>query len=158
MSLVLFRVDDRLIHGQVVIGWGRPLGLTRIVLVDDQVAASPWEQELYRMAVPPEIAVAFATVADAGTELDRWRTSGEPVAVLTSDINTMAALHAARGDLVRRVNLGGIHHRPGRVERLRYVYLTDEELEMLHRLARAGAEITAQDLPSSAPVPLASLG
>ena len=57
MSIVLCRIDDRLIHGQVVIGWGRAMGIDLIILVDDQVATSDWEQELYRMAVAPEIEV-----------------------------------------------------------------------------------------------------
>ena len=52
MTLVLCRVDDRLIHGQVIVGWGQPLGIQRIVLADDDVARSEWEQDLYRMAVP----------------------------------------------------------------------------------------------------------
>jgi PTS system mannose-specific IIB component/fructoselysine and glucoselysine-specific PTS system IIB component len=54
---MLYRIDDRLIHGQVVVGWGQPLDLKFIVLVDDTVASSDWEQELYRMGVPPEMAV-----------------------------------------------------------------------------------------------------
>ncbi len=57
MPIALCRVDDRLVHGQVVIGWGRPLAIELIVLVDDTVTASPWEQDLYRMAVSPEIEV-----------------------------------------------------------------------------------------------------
>ena len=65
MSIVLCRIDDRLIHGQVVIGWGRAMAINLIILVDDQVAASEWEQELYRMAVAPEIEVRFVTVAEA---------------------------------------------------------------------------------------------
>lgn len=158
MPLVLCRIDDRLIHGQVVIGWGRPLGVTLIVLVDDQVAASPWEQELYRMAVPPEIRVEFAGVADAAAHLAGWATTAERVLVLTGDIPTMIALHAARADLLRRINLGGIHHRPGRLERLRYLYLTEAELVALKALAASGAEVTAQDLPTAAPVRLESLG
>jgi PTS system mannose-specific IIB component/fructoselysine and glucoselysine-specific PTS system IIB component len=40
VALELFRIDDRLIHGQVVVGWGQPLDLRFIVLVDDEVAAS----------------------------------------------------------------------------------------------------------------------
>ena len=46
MTLVLNRIDDRLIHGQVVVGWGQPLDVRFIVLVDDLVAASDWEKEL----------------------------------------------------------------------------------------------------------------
>jgi PTS system mannose-specific IIB component/fructoselysine and glucoselysine-specific PTS system IIB component len=158
MSLVLARIDDRLIHGQVVIGWGRPLGVTLIVLVDDQVAASPWEQELYRMAVPPEIRVEFAGVADAAAHLAGWAAAADRVLVLTGDIPTMVALHDARADLLHHINLGGIHHRPGRIERLRYLYLTEGELRALKALASSGATVTAQDLPTAAPVPLESLG
>jgi mannose/fructose/N-acetylgalactosamine-specific phosphotransferase system component IIB len=70
----------------------------------------------------------------------------------------MAALHAASPDLVHRINLGGIHHRPGRRERLPFVYLTDQELRTLHSLEDQGAVITAQDLPTTSPVALSALG
>src|SRR4051812_22666857 len=94
MSIVLCRIDDRLIHGQVVIGWGRPLGINLIILVDDQVAQSDWEQELYRMAVDPDIEVRFASVADAAAHLQEWQTNGKRGLVLTGDLESMAALHS----------------------------------------------------------------
>lgn len=157
MPIVLCRVDDRLVHGQVVIGWGRPLGVEFIVLVDDSVAASPWEQELYRMALPPELEIRFATVAEAAPQLGAWQAGERRGVLLTGDIDTMAALHQAAPGIVRRINLGGIHHRPGRREHLPYLYLTDEELRGLVALEAAGAEVSAQDLPTSTPVPLRTL-
>jgi D-glucosaminate PTS system EIIB component len=157
MPILLNRVDDRLIHGQVVVGWGRPLGVDLIILVDDQVAASPWEQELYRMAVPPEIELRFATIAEAISALPAWQAAPGRSLLLTGDIATMAALHAADGTVVHAINLGGLHHRPGRRQRLPYLYLTDEELARLQALEVAGARVTAQDVPSAAPVPLRSL-
>ncbi|HEU4680330.1 MAG TPA: PTS sugar transporter subunit IIB [Gemmatimonadales bacterium] len=158
MSIVLFRIDDRLIHGQVLIGWGRPLGIDLIVLVDDQVAASTWEQELYRMAVPSEIEVRFVTVAEAAAQMTDWQSNGKRGLVLTGDLETMVALRAASPQVVQRINLGGIHHRPGRRERLPFVYLTDQELRTLQALETGGAVITAQDLPTTPPVGLKSLG
>jgi PTS system mannose-specific IIB component/fructoselysine and glucoselysine-specific PTS system IIB component len=157
MAIVLCRVDDRLVHGQVVIGWGRPLGVEFIVLVDDGVSASPWEQDLYRMAVPPETDIRFATVAEAASRLGEWQASPHRGLLLTGDVETMAALHRADPAVVHRINLGGIHHRPGRRERLPYLYLTDEEVRSLVALAAAGAEVTAQDLPTTAPVALRAL-
>ena len=71
MALELYRIDDRLIHGQVVVGWGQPLDLGFIVLVDDEVAASDWEQELYRMGVPPEMDVYFDAVEAAAHAASR---------------------------------------------------------------------------------------
>jgi D-glucosaminate PTS system EIIB component len=158
MPIVLCRVDDRLVHGQVVIGWGRPLGVEFIVLVDEGVSASSWEQDLYRMAVPAEIEIRFATVAEAAAHLAEWQAAPRRGLLLTGDIETMAALHQADPAVVHRINLGGIHHRPGRRERLPYLYLTDDELRGLVALEAAGAEITAQDLPTSSAVALQSLG
>jgi PTS system mannose-specific IIB component/fructoselysine and glucoselysine-specific PTS system IIB component len=158
MSIVLCRIDDRLLHGQVVIGWGRPLGIDLIILVDDQVATSDWEQELYRMAVSPEIDVRFVTVAQATRQLPEWEANGKRGMVLTGDLETMAALRAASPSVVQRINLGGIHHKPGRRERLPFIYLTDQELQRLLGLEAGGAIITAQDLPTTPPVSLGSLG
>ena len=158
MSIVLCRIDDRLIHGQVVIGWGRAMGIDLIILVDDQVAASEWEQELYRMAVTPEIEVKFVTMADAAGRMSEWQSNGKRGLVLTGDLETMAALRASSPDVVQRINLGGIHHRAGRRERLPFIYLTDQELGTLRALEAGGAVIAAQDLPTTAPVALRALG
>jgi mannose/fructose/N-acetylgalactosamine-specific phosphotransferase system component IIB len=157
VAIELFRIDDRLIHGQVVVGWGQPLDLTFIVLVDDEVASSEWEQELYRMAVAPEIEVRFVTVADAARHMADWQSNGKRGLMLTGDVETMATLRASNPDVVQRINLGGIHHRPGRSERLPFLYLTDQELRSLQALESGGAIITAQDLPTTAPVALRSL-
>lgn len=158
MPIVLCRVDDRLVHGQVLVGWGRPLNLHRIVLVDDEVRESHWEQELYRMAAPPEIAVEFAGSADAAPRLAEWDAGKERVLVLVGSVGTAVAVEALAPGGIRHLNLGGIHAGPGRRERLRYLYLSDEEHAMLERLARRGVEVSAQDLPSSRAVPLGELG
>jgi mannose/fructose/N-acetylgalactosamine-specific phosphotransferase system component IIB len=134
------------------------MGINLIILVDDQVAASEWEQELYRMAVAPEIEVRFVTVAEATARLKEWQENGKRSLVLTGDLETMAALHSASPEIIRRINLGGVHHRPGRRERLPFVYLTDQEMRRLAALEEAGAVITAQDLPTTPPVALRSLG
>ncbi|HET7240119.1 MAG TPA: PTS sugar transporter subunit IIB [Gemmatimonadales bacterium] len=157
MPIVLCRVDDRLIHGQVVVGWGQALGVARIILVDDQVAGSPWEQDLYRMAVTGEMTIDFASIAEATAAIPGWRDDPRRTVLLTGDLDTMAALHRADPAVVHRINLGGVHHRPGRRERLPFLYLTDEEMRRLTSLETAGAEITAQDLPTTPPVALRAL-
>ena len=155
MTLVLNRIDDRLIHGQVVVGWGQPLDVKLIVLVDDAVAESDWEQDLYRMGVPPEMAVVFHTAAEAARLLDGYRTEVRPGILLTGDIATMRALVEHGG--VRDVNVGGIHHRAGRTQHLRYVFLTPAEAQALKELAELGAVVTAQDVPAARAVPLDEL-
>lgn len=156
MAIELYRIDDRLIHGQVVVGWGQPMDLRFIVLVDDEVAASDWEQELYRMGVPPEMDVYFDSVDEAAANLERYQGESRRGLLLTGDIETMTRLvDATRG--IERVNVGGIHHRPGRTQRLRYVFLTPDEEKELRELVAKGLEVTAQDVPAARPVPLDEL-
>ncbi|MGH7606113.1 MAG: PTS system mannose/fructose/N-acetylgalactosamine-transporter subunit IIB [Gemmatimonadales bacterium] len=153
MSIALFRIDDRLIHGQVVIGWGQPLDCAFIVLVDDEVRSSDWEQDLYRMGVPAHIEVIFASVEEAAERLPAWERDARVGFLLVGDIDTAAAL-VARSDRVRRLNVGGIHHRTGRSERLRFVYLTDDEAAKLRAIGSRGVDVTAQDVPTARAIPL----
>jgi mannose/fructose/N-acetylgalactosamine-specific phosphotransferase system component IIB len=157
VSLVLFRIDDRLIHGQVVVGWGQPLDIGFIVLVDDEVAASGWEQELYRMGVPPEMEVYFHSVDDAVQALAKYRDDPRPGILLTGDIASMLRLARQAGGEVKDVNIGGIHHRADRKQRLRYVFLSPAEEQLLRDLANAGVSVTAQDVPATHPMPLDEL-
>jgi mannose/fructose/N-acetylgalactosamine-specific phosphotransferase system component IIB len=153
VPLDLYRIDDRLIHGQVVVGWGQPLDVGFIVVVDDEVAESDWEQELYRMGVPPGMDVYFATVQQAAREHARFAGDPRHGILLTGDIETMRRLTDAVPS-IRAVNVGGIHHRPGRVQRLRYVFLTADEERALRDLARRGLQVTAQDVPAARAVAL----
>lgn len=157
MPLVLRRVDDRLVHGQVVIGWGRPLGARAIILVDDTVAASPWEQDLYRMAAADGVEIAFASTSEGVERLPAWAADPRPTILLTGDLATMATLWRAHPDLVPQINLGGIHHRAGRHEKLRYLYLDEAEEALVASLQAGGARLIAQDLPTSAPVTVEAL-
>ncbi len=156
MAIELYRIDDRLIHGQVIVGWGQPMGLGFLVLVDDEVARTDWEQDLYRMGVPPELDVFFASVEDAAKQLERWNHDRRPGILLTADVETMTRLVDAT-HLIHAVNLGGIHHRAGRVERLRYLYLTSDEARALLALERRGVEVTARDVPAARATPLSTL-
>lgn len=156
MTLVLYRIDDRLIHGQVVVGWGQPLDIDFIVLVDDAVAGSDWEQELYRMGVPPHMDVYFLTVDEAVARMNDFRSNPHRGILLTGDIATMRRL-AERDAGLRAVNVGGIHHKAGRVQRLRYVFLSPDEEAQLRELAARGLAVSAQDVPGARPVPLDEL-
>jgi mannose/fructose/N-acetylgalactosamine-specific phosphotransferase system component IIB len=155
VSLVLYRVDDRLIHGQVVVGWGQPLDIGFIVLVDDQVAESEWEQELYRMGTPPEMDVYFHSVDDAARNLPQYESDERPGILLTGDLESMLRLVKLAG--IREVNVGGIHHRNDRRQRLRYVFLSPREEQLLREIEQEGATVTAQDVPATHPVPLGEL-
>lgn len=157
MSLVLLRVDERLIHGQVVVGWGSRLHPDAIVVVDDEIARSEWERELYAFGVPEGMAAEFFDVDDARRRIGEWRGEPRRIILLTRDVETMARL-AEDGRLSgMSVNIGGLHAAPGRREALPYVHLGPTDEDALRRLADEGVEVEARDLPHTSPVPLEAL-
>ena len=151
--ILLFRVDERLIHGQVVVGWGNELHPDRIVVVDDELADSPWEQELYGFGLPEHIAASFETVGAAQRHLAGWDAGSARWIVLTRDVETMRRL-AEGGRLDgREINIGGLHYAPGREAVLPYVYLSQAERSALEGLTRTGAIASARDVPGARRVP-----
>ena len=157
MPIVLLRVDERLIHGQVVVGWGEHIHMDRIAVVDDEISASPWEQELYCLGVPPSVDAEFVTVEQAREQLPRWREDPRRVTVLLRDCQSLERLAEAGTLDGMEVNLGGLHSAPGRERVLPYLFLSDADRESLRHVAGTGATVTARDLPVSRPVPLSSL-
>lgn len=157
MPILLYRVDERLIHGQVVVGWGSQLRPDRYLVVDALLANSEWEQELYILGVPERTGVEFVAPGPAREELPGWRESELRSTLLTRDIPTM--LELARGGTLKgeNLNLGGMHLRKGRVQALPYLFLDESDRVALKELAKEGVEISAQDLPGSPKVTLGSL-
>jgi PTS system mannose-specific IIB component/fructoselysine and glucoselysine-specific PTS system IIB component len=149
MSIVLYRVDERLIHGQVVVGWGGELHPNRIVVVDDDLAASAWEQELYAIGLPDDLVTTFESVEQARAHLPDWQKGADRVVVLTRDIATMRRLASAGVMRGEEVNIGGIHYAPGRTAILPYVYLSEAEMVEMDALENVGVRISARDLPGA---------
>jgi mannose/fructose/N-acetylgalactosamine-specific phosphotransferase system component IIB len=157
MPITLLRIDERLIHGQVVVGWGERYHIDRIMVVDDDLRVSKWEQELYCLGVPPNVDATFLNVDEARAALPEWQSEPAHTFVLVRDVPTLSRL-ASDGLLHGlEVNLGGIHSAPGRHRVLPYLFLSDDELLDLHRIANSGIVITARDVPASRAIPLDEL-
>lgn len=149
MSIRLLRVDERLIHGQVVIGWGRRLHPRRFVVVDDALAESEWEQDLYRLAVEDEAEVVFLDVEGGRASLPGYDADAVPTIVLTRNVRSMRRL--AGPDLLRgkSVNVGGLHPAVGRRPVRGWLNLGPDDEADLRRMVDAGVEIEGRDLPDA---------
>lgn len=157
MSLDLYRVDERLLHGQVVVGWGERLGVDYYVVVDRELAESAWEQELYLSSVPAGVEVLFLDPEAPEEELRGARDRSGIGCLVTRGTAAMRRL-AERGFLRGiSVNVGGLHAGGERDVRVTdYVHLSPEERADLRVVARHAGSVEARDLPDSRPVPLGS--
>jgi len=73
--ILLVRVDERLIHGQVTVAWRGALDLDAFAVVDDELAGSDWEKDLVLASAPEGTAAEVVTVTDAV----RLGTIGKPI-------------------------------------------------------------------------------
>jgi mannose/fructose/N-acetylgalactosamine-specific phosphotransferase system component IIB len=148
-GFLLVRIDDRLLHGQVVLGWGGRLSPRGYLIVDDEVARDAWEREAFRAAAPPEAPVAVLSVAAFVREASAIREPDRTV-VLLRGLHSLLPLIAAGFRPAGGVNLGGLHAGTRTRELLPYLHMTDEDRRVLDGLLEDGYPLYAQDLPTSA--------
>ena len=149
MPVVLYRVDERLIHGQVVLGWGGQLRPERYAVVDGELAVSEWEQELYRLALPDGIQAEFLSPELAVRHLPEWQEDPRRTVVLLRSLASAVALAGGGGMDRTTLNLGGLHHSSERREVLPYLFLAQDDVDRVRWLMAQGVEIVARDLPGS---------
>jgi len=156
MPLSLVRIDDRLIHGQVVLGWSRVIKPDRIAVANDRIAKNAWERRFYTASVPPHIKVSFLTLDETAVELLNNLYKNEPVLMLFECVRDVYTV-IQKGVRLEEVNVGGLHHREGAEELLPYVFLTAEDRELLRELVKQGVTLRAQDIPGNSATVINSL-
>ncbi len=148
--IALVRVDNRLLHGQVLEAWLPRLGARRLVVADDEAAASPLAQAAMTLAVPGEVAAEVRAVE--AVDWAALAAAPERILVLFREVADLERA-AARGlaDLAPDVNVGNVHFGPGRRPVTPSVFLRAEELGALRRLAAAGLRVEARAVPGDSP-------
>ena len=134
----LVRIDDRLIHGQVVAVWCKHKNFKRIIILDDGVAKDSFMQQVLRLAAPPGIQVEAMEV-EANIELLNALPNKESVMLLMKTPQTAKRLFDA-GLQFSALNIGG-----------------DDEKSMLKELSDKGVKIALYILPNDKSKPFTDL-
>jgi mannose/fructose/N-acetylgalactosamine-specific phosphotransferase system component IIB len=151
--IVLSRVDDRLIHGQVVEGWLRVVQARRIVVVSDQAAQDVFQAGLMRLAVPLDVEVTILPVAQAAKDLAASSWKEERVMLLMPSLKEARRL-AEAGWSPSPLNLGGLHDAPGRTAYSPSLALSEEDIKDLLALVERKIAFDTRALPSDDNVPV----
>lgn len=155
-NICVTRIDDRLIHGQVVTAWVKQTDANRIVIVDDPLTKDVFMQKILRSAAPAGIDVQVRGVNDAVAYLSEEADPAEKIIVL---VKTPAAVEGLidGGVQIPVTVLGGMGSRPGRKKFNRNVSASSEEVECMQRLEQKGSTVQFQLVPDDKPVPLAKM-
>lgn len=156
LNVELFRIDDRLIHGQVMTGWTRLTGAKRIMIVDDAVAKDSFSLSLFRMASPPGVTVQALTLEEAVKELNSETATNEKVIVLFKTPKEPLWL-LDKGIAIKKLNVGGMGAKAGRKKFFKNVHLSEEELNDLKSIMSRGVEVEFRMVPDDKGTSLASI-
>jgi D-glucosaminate-specific PTS system IIB component len=140
------RVDDRLIHGQVIAIWCRHQRFTRVVVVDDAAASDRFMRDVLTLAAPPGLAVEVLSLEQGLRELRTPRPDRCTTMVLVRSPLVAQQLYAG-GVTYSKLNIGGLGMAPGRRPVFKNIALSDDEFAILQNLQARGVEITLLTVP-----------
>ncbi|AKF83768.1 PTS sugar transporter subunit IIB [Myxococcus sp. MISCRS1] len=152
--ITLVRVDNRLIHGQVVEAWLPHLKVSRVVVADDEAASSPLIRAAMALAVQSAIEVQILPLSQV--DFAALSKDGVRTLVLLRDVASVPFAYA-HGLSLGELNLGNVHFGTGRRQVSPSVFLAEAELRTLQQLAEQGVRVEARAVPAEKPVELPDL-
>ena len=146
-NIVLARIDDRLIHGQVVTSWVKQTNANRIIIVDDPLTKDIFIQRLLKAAAPSGISVSILTTEDAVKFLKEDPSAGENIIILVKVPEAIEALIDG-GVVLDKVILGGMGAKEGRSRFNKNVSASSNEVECIKRILEKGVSMYYQMVPN----------
>ncbi len=138
------RIDNRLLHGQVVQFWIPRLKISNLIIADDLAASTPAMVSVYRMAIPKSVKLSVVTIASLSDVINNQESKN--VLIVLGDIFDLARAKMA-GFNFNSLTLGNVHAAKGRNTITDSVHLTPEEIEILLKWHKAGVKIEIQTFP-----------
>ena len=154
-NILLTRIDNRLIHGQVGMTWTNWLGANLVVVADDEIAADPVQQNLMEMAITGNVGARFFTLQKTIDIIHKAAPSQKIFLVVRTPQNALALIKG--GVPIKEINVGNLHFAEGKKQVSKVISVTDDDIQTFRELEALGIPCTAQGTPEDAKKPILSL-
>lgn len=139
------RIDDRLIHGQVVTTWVNTYNIEQIIILNDKIAADKTQKNILAMAAPQGIKVKAFGIEKFAEVIKTTPVTRRTMLLFTTSTDVLEAVE--RGVGIDALNIGGMRYQEGRERLTRALSVSPEEKEAFRKLLERGMEITVQMVP-----------
>jgi len=147
MSISLVRIDDRLIHGQIVVGWVNFLKANYIIVINDEVSKNEIQKCLLKSSVPPGIKVDIYSVEEFNlSNNDEQIVNNKVILLLTNPKDCVRIVE--KGFKIDSVNVGGMRCSSGRKEITPSIFLNEEDIEYFKKLEAMGIKVEIRMVPA----------
>lgn len=145
-NILLTRIDNRLVHGQVGVTWTKTLGANLILVADDIVAEDPMQQSLMEVTAKSSGAsIRFFTI-DYTAEIIGNAAPEQKIFIVCRTPESVRKL-VEKGVPIQDVNVGNMHYSEGKKPITKKVYVNDKDMEDLKFLSNSGINVYCQDVP-----------
>lgn len=153
-DIMVARIDDRLIHGQVVTAWIKSYPINNILIIDDLLAQDQMMQSIYKAAAPVGVKITILGLESACERLGEAAFSGEHFMLLAKGPEVFEGL-LEHGISFAKLVVGGMGAKPGRGTLIRNISVSGEERKCLKRICEKGCRVVYQLVPAEKEIDLA---
>lgn len=146
-----FRIDNRLVHGQVIEGWLPYLGAGHLIVVNDALTADDLQQRIMRLAIPGRIWVAFVPVNSVKTLYETLEAERRNSLFLFATCQDVVRT-AEQGVPVPILNIGNMHYSQGKRQICAHVAVSDNDVACLSYFKQSGTQLDFRSVPSDVPI------
>jgi mannose/fructose/N-acetylgalactosamine-specific phosphotransferase system component IIB len=144
-----FRIDNRLVHGQVIEAWLPHIRAKILVVANDELVADELRQEIMSLAVPSGVTFRCCAVRETNVELRRLERekTGQHMLVLFATCADARTAHMS-GTEFTTVNIGNLHYGPGKEQVCEHIALGQDDRNCLEYFAEHGVDIDFRCVPT----------
>lgn len=146
MEISVFRIDDRLIHGQIITAWIAYADAKTIVVADDKAANDDFTQSLLKMATPESINLQILSIQDAVTYLKNGTNTGKVLLLVRGPREAHEMI--AAGIRKDRINVGNMNMKKGKSKVLGNLWVFPEDVEEIKSIYESGVSLEVRAVPN----------
>ena len=156
MNIVLARIDDRLIHGQIVTVWTKETKCERIIVCNDEVAADAIRKTLLTQVAPPGIKASVVDIEKAIRVYQNPKYADTRTLPLFT--NPTDVLRMVEGGVeIKSINIGGMSFKEGKKQMTKAVSVNEQDIQSFRKLHDKGIELEIRKVASDSKIPLMSI-
>lgn len=146
MPISLVRIDDRLVHGQIVQGWLKVVPVDILLVASDVASQDKMQQMVMEMAVPGDVKLEVKNLKDAVNILSRVDNKSSVMVLVASPREAFYILE--QGITFNSLNIGGMHFFAGKKQILSNVCADNTDIKFLYKIFQKGIELESRILPN----------
>ena len=146
-NIELVRIDDRMLHGQVVSTWLKDFGIEQVLIINDKAANDPIQKSIAGLAAPKEVKVHLFGVDQFIDILKKTPIKRKTMLIFTTSTDVLKLVE--NGLDIKEINVGGMRYNENRTRLSKAVSVTSEEEEAFRKLIERNIKVFIQMIPKS---------